>query len=467
MCQNDSSSERVAIIGGGVSGIAAAVVLQEQGFRTVIYEQADRVGGIWRTAYPGAKLQNAHFQYKLKDFSWADAGIKPDWKPTAAHVQQYFEAAACHHQLNVRLHHTVRRTARNTTTGTWTVAGDSSTGPFEDTFSHLMVCTGLFDNLLPPSANAAAFRGLVLTRHQVTAEILHELRSQGKTLAVVGNGKSGNDLATLAADAGILVKHVFRAPRWAVPDRLLGLCATWAFFTRVNTVMIPSWDYPSSGERALHKYFSWAIRGFWSIISLVVWAQVKNKQNLQLCSLHRQPRCCAFACTHPPPKQHGSFSQFVTHACSYICITSQFSCPAWLRGSAARKRMAVLKPKDSLTFSFRNSIYFETVGYSSHIAQGSITPVCAGSVTGFTEDGLMLSTGHAVAADCVLLCTGSACEFVYYNLSRTLVCHGHVCVRAVCDLCRRQCGCMRAPSPLACCTCDAATLLQHFEYGRC
>jgi dimethylaniline monooxygenase (N-oxide forming) len=286
MCHNDSSSERVAIIGGGVSGIAAAVVLQEQGFRTVIYEQAGRVGGIWRTAYPGAKLQNAHFQYKLKDFSWADAGIKPDWKPTAAHVQQYFEAAANHHQLNVRLHHTVRRTARNTTTGTWTVAGDSSTGPFEDTFSHLMVCTGLFDNLLPPSANAAAFKGLVLTRHQLTAEVLHELRSQGNTLAVVGNGKSGNDLATLAADAGILVKHVFRAPRWAVPDRLLGLCATWAFFTRVNTVMIPSWDYPSSGERSLHKYFGWAIRGFWSIISLVVWTQVKAEQSLQLCSLH-------------------------------------------------------------------------------------------------------------------------------------------------------------------------------------
>ena len=46
---------RVAIIGAGMSGIAAAIKLAEQGYRNiVIFEKVARLGGTWRdNTYPG------------------------------------------------------------------------------------------------------------------------------------------------------------------------------------------------------------------------------------------------------------------------------------------------------------------------------------------------------------------------------------------------------------------------------
>ena len=46
---------RIAIIGAGMSGIAAVVKLQKAGYTDLtVYEKTDRVGGTWReNTYPG------------------------------------------------------------------------------------------------------------------------------------------------------------------------------------------------------------------------------------------------------------------------------------------------------------------------------------------------------------------------------------------------------------------------------
>src|SRR4051812_19238152 len=47
-----SARMRIAIIGSGISGIAAARTLQRIGVEAVVFERAGAIGGVWALAYP-------------------------------------------------------------------------------------------------------------------------------------------------------------------------------------------------------------------------------------------------------------------------------------------------------------------------------------------------------------------------------------------------------------------------------
>lgn len=47
MAQQNLRIEKVAVIGAGVSGVAAGVHLQRAGLDVTIYERNARAGGIW------------------------------------------------------------------------------------------------------------------------------------------------------------------------------------------------------------------------------------------------------------------------------------------------------------------------------------------------------------------------------------------------------------------------------------
>ena len=83
---------RVAIIGSGFSGIAAAVALQRQGISDfTIFEAAAGIGGTWwHNRYPGAEVD---LELHLYSFSYARA----DWTRTHARwdeLQRYLESVA-------------------------------------------------------------------------------------------------------------------------------------------------------------------------------------------------------------------------------------------------------------------------------------------------------------------------------------------------------------------------------------
>lgn len=57
---------RVAVIGAGVSGIAAAYRLQQAEVDFTIYEKNEEVGGVWwENRYPGCRLDTPNFAYSL------------------------------------------------------------------------------------------------------------------------------------------------------------------------------------------------------------------------------------------------------------------------------------------------------------------------------------------------------------------------------------------------------------------
>ena len=97
-------STRVAVIGAGISGIAAANVLRKSGFEAVVFEKAEQMGGVWAVAYPGIHLQNIASQYYLSDFPWP---VQPDLHPSGAQILHYLDQAVEHLELDVRLKHEV------------------------------------------------------------------------------------------------------------------------------------------------------------------------------------------------------------------------------------------------------------------------------------------------------------------------------------------------------------------------
>ena len=59
---------KIAVIGGGLSGISAALELERKGFKVTIYEKSDKLGGcLWN--YEGTKLDKAIIEEELQIFS--------------------------------------------------------------------------------------------------------------------------------------------------------------------------------------------------------------------------------------------------------------------------------------------------------------------------------------------------------------------------------------------------------------
>src|SRR5258708_23098194 len=96
--------KRIAVTGGGISGIAAANILQKNGYSVVVYEKSDKIGGVWAVAYPEVRLQNTWHQYGLADFPWPS---KPDLHPTATQILGYLDEAVKHLRIDVCTSHEV------------------------------------------------------------------------------------------------------------------------------------------------------------------------------------------------------------------------------------------------------------------------------------------------------------------------------------------------------------------------
>jgi cation diffusion facilitator CzcD-associated flavoprotein CzcO len=88
----DGRDLRIIVVGAGMSGILAAIKLQEAGLEFVIYEKADRLGGTWReNTYAGiaCDVPSHFYSYSFE--------LNPEWTrqfSPGAEIQAYFEDVA-------------------------------------------------------------------------------------------------------------------------------------------------------------------------------------------------------------------------------------------------------------------------------------------------------------------------------------------------------------------------------------
>ena len=194
--------KKVAVIGGGVAGLNAARALAAGGFKTVLFESAAEVGGVWRSNYSGFGLQVPRNLYEFLDFPFEAV---PAWEyPTGAQVQAYIRAFAARFVqpvAEVRTHTAVEALAsRGDGARGWAVtartAGGAPAAP-ED-FDFVVMATGLYCTPSVPTLPNDGFAGAVVHSTAFT----DASAAKGKHVVVLGGGKSALDCAVAAADAG-------------------------------------------------------------------------------------------------------------------------------------------------------------------------------------------------------------------------------------------------------------------------
>ena len=342
---------RIAIVGSGISGIAAATVLLRFGHEVVLFERSEQIGGVWaQAAYPEVRLQNLASQYHLSEFPWP---FEPDPNPSAEQILRYLDAAIAHYELDVRTEHEV--VALEPSDTGWHAKVRHRGAVETHAFDFVVLAVGQYTQ--PKETHVFPgrdeFEGELVTDRQI-----RDLdRLAGKRVAIVGFGKTAVDLAAFAAARGSRVEHIFRTPRWLIPLHIAGLLHyTFALFTRFGSVMIPAWDHPTRGERFLHTKLAGLVRGFWAAISSVVLRQYRSA--------------------------------------------------ARGLGPEARARIRVLEPEHTLVDDMRSASALAPEGYYRAVAKGEITPH-RGTLSRFEHDGVVLADGTKIPCEMVVLCLGS------------------------------------------------------------
>lgn len=225
----------VAVVGGGFSGIGAAIALQKAGIDdVVVIEEGDGVGGAWHwNTYPGVGVDIPSFSYQ---FSYEQRSSWSRVYAPGGELKAYAESCVDEYGIRDQLILGTRIEAATFSDEDhlWelaTAAGGTITA------RHVIGATGVLTQPKPPAiAGLEDFAGT--TVH--TARWDHALDLRGKRVAVVGTGASAVQLIpTIAPDVAHLT--VFqRTPIWCLPKpdaplpglarRVLGLVpgAKWA-----------------------------------------------------------------------------------------------------------------------------------------------------------------------------------------------------------------------------------------------
>jgi cation diffusion facilitator CzcD-associated flavoprotein CzcO len=214
-----TAQPRVAIIGAGFGGVAAAAGLREAGFTDVVLlEKADRIGGVWRdNAYPGCACD---VPAPLYSYSFAP---NPGWSrrfPPHEEILAYLDGCVTRFGLrdSVRLGTEVTDAAWDSEWGHWrlrTAAGE------EIVADVLVPAVGQLSRpIVPEIPGAELFRGPAMH----TARWDPDLRVEGRRVAVVGTGASAIQLVPAIAGRAERVLVFQRSAPWTLPkpDRRYG-----------------------------------------------------------------------------------------------------------------------------------------------------------------------------------------------------------------------------------------------------
>lgn len=339
----------IAIIGAGISGIAAAGILNRAGHTAVLFEKSARAGGVWAVSYPGVSLQNSVHQYALAEFPWP---FEPGLHPTGAEMTRYLDLAVKELNLNVRYNAEV--TALAETPRGWKVKYRDENGEGEQEFDYVVSAIGQYTEgkHRPRFPGADAFKGEIITERDITSLDMFK----GRQVMVAGFGKSALDIASMAAAAAAQVHHAFRTPRWMIPFSIFHIHYTRLLFCRLSTFLMPCWDHPTGLERWVHRRLGFLVNAFWYAVARLFSLQAR--------------RCGLF------------------------------------KGAAANERLSAVIPTHPLTGDLRSAAALAPREYLPRVADGRILPH-RGEIAEFAENAVRLRDGRTIPCDLAVLCVGS------------------------------------------------------------
>ncbi|XP_020206764.1 probable flavin-containing monooxygenase 1 [Cajanus cajan] len=262
---------RVAIIGAGTSGLVACKYLLEFGFKPIVFEADDGVGGLWRHTMESTKLQNNKKMYHFIDFPWPSSVTEDN--PSHKQVIDYLDSYAQHFGLipYIRFNSKVididyvGKSSEEMESwelwggngrpfcskGTWHVSvQDTKNFSIEvHKAEFVILCIGKhsgFPNIpeFPPGQGPEVFNGRVMHSmdySNLDSESAVELIKR-KRVTVVGSQKSGLDIAAECANANGITYPctiIQRTAHWFVPDfNIWGVIAGYLCLSRFAELLV-------------------------------------------------------------------------------------------------------------------------------------------------------------------------------------------------------------------------------------
>ncbi len=202
---------RVAVIGGGLTGIATAYRLSQAGIDFVAYEKNPEIGGVWwNNTYPGCRLDTPNFAYS---YSFAQ---KSDWPQQFSErdvIMDYARRVVADADLRRHFEFSteVLGMRYDEARAGWRLRLGGPNGKREE-FAHV-VMPGV-GHLNRPNIPDVAGKDTFAGRAFHSAEWPADIDVTGRRVAVVGTGASGFQIVPSIIDR-VTSLHVFqRNPSW-------------------------------------------------------------------------------------------------------------------------------------------------------------------------------------------------------------------------------------------------------------
>ncbi|PGH04740.1 hypothetical protein AJ80_08470 [Polytolypa hystricis UAMH7299] len=196
-----SQKGTIAVVGCGVSGLAALKNFREEGFDAVAFDRRSYVGGLWRfsdgleTTVLSTTISNvSRYKNVFTDFPYHRADSGPHL--TASEVHEYLQAYAKHFGLldHIRLGSLVSKVKRDRSNKSWELhlVGKDSTEEIVE-FDKVAICTGPFSKPYIPSFQG---RELYSGRFIHSQAFKNPEEFRGLRVMVIGMGNTATDTAT-------------------------------------------------------------------------------------------------------------------------------------------------------------------------------------------------------------------------------------------------------------------------------
>jgi len=207
---------QVAIIGAGMSGLLAAIRLEQAGVPYVVLEKNDGVGGTWlENSYPGCRVDVANHFYS---YSFEPNHDWPEFFSRRPQLRQYFDDCADRYAVrrHIRFATEVVAARWDDAAGLWRLRLRRGDGGEETLAVNAVISAvgALNRPRIPDIPGRESFTGPAF--HSAEWQHQHDLR--GRRVAVVGTGASAFQLAPEVAKQAERLLVFQRSPPWMVPN---------------------------------------------------------------------------------------------------------------------------------------------------------------------------------------------------------------------------------------------------------
>lgn len=207
----------VAVIGSGVSGMAAAYRLKQAGVPYTVFEKGHTVGGTWwKNTYPGVRLDTPNYAYS---FSFAQRDDWPQQFSQGPEIYEYTRQVAERGGIleNIEFNTEVTSADYDEATGLWNVDTiDAGGRPVTRRFNAVITAVGQLDRpKYPDVAGRESFAGIQMH----SAEWDNGVDVTGKRVAVIGTGASAYQIVPAIVDQVSALTVFQRSSPWMLPTK--------------------------------------------------------------------------------------------------------------------------------------------------------------------------------------------------------------------------------------------------------